>query len=87
MWTLDTYLKVVSHVGHAALHKYLTGLFLQGLSTNIQCMDINQVIDTTDLNPIPGANLRVRHIHRPVRHTVFTLLQHFLIPAIYLMVL
>lgn len=54
-WTSD--LEVVPDIHHAALHKRLSGLFLQWRPSNVQSVDISQVINAANINPVPGANL------------------------------
>ena len=56
-------LEVVPDIHHAALYKGLSSLFLQWWSSHIQSMDISQVVDATNIHPVPRANLYTRKHH------------------------
>lgn len=52
-----SHLEIVPDIPQAALHKGLSGFFLQWWPSHIQSMDISQIIDAANIHPVPGANL------------------------------
>lgn len=66
-WTSD--LEVVPDISHAALHKRLSGLFLQCGPSHVQSVDIRQVINAAYIDPVPGANLHTKTSRGVLRMT------------------
>lgn len=46
-------LEVVPDICHAALYKRLSGLLLYRRASNVQSMDISQVVNAANIHPVP----------------------------------
>lgn len=52
------YLEVIPDIIHAPLDKEFPCFLLQWLASNVEGMYIYQVVDATDVHPVPGGNLQ-----------------------------